>query len=200
MYGLVNRSVQCFVEDTYGCAVWDAVVREVRMEFRDFEAMLSYDDALTGQVIEAAAINLKRDRESLLEDLGAYLVTHKNMETVRRLMRFGGHTFEDFLLSLDDLHDRVKLAVPDLELPQMSLKQVSGEQYKIICEFTEAGFGAVMLGMVRALADDYGALVLLDLEAEASGRLSREVLSVNLLEASFATGRSFTLGGEAVPT
>ncbi len=197
MYGLVNRSIQCFVEDTYGRMVWERIIADARSEVVDFEAMLSYDDALTGQVIEATAKHLSRDRSGLLEDLGSYLVTHQHMEAVRRLLRFGGHTFEDFLQSLDDLHDRVKLAVPDLELPFLTLEQQSEESYTVACRFSEPGYGAVLLGMLRALADDYGVLVLLDLEDANDGEAPYELLKVNLLETSFASGRSFSLAGQA---
>ncbi len=196
MYGLVNRSIQCFVEDTYGRMVWERIVRDAGSEIVDFEAMLTYEDDLTGQVIEAAARHLSRDRSALLEDLGSYLVTHEHMDSVRRLLRFGGHTFEDFLQSLDDLHDRVKLAVPDLELPFLTLEQQSQESYTVSCRFPEPGYGAVLLGMLRALADDYGVLVLLDMEDANDGEAEYELLKVNLLETSFASGRSFSLATE----
>ncbi len=58
----------------------------------------------------------------LLEDLGTYLVSHPNVQGLRRLLRFGGAGFIDFLHSLDELHDRARLAVPDLDLPQLELR------------------------------------------------------------------------------
>ena len=55
MHGLINRSLQCFLRDTYGPTVWAAVARDARLGFDSFEAMLTYDPALTDAVIAAAA-------------------------------------------------------------------------------------------------------------------------------------------------
>jgi hypothetical protein len=52
------------------------------------------------------------------------------------------------------------------------------------------GFGAVMLGVLRTMADDYGALVLLDLRPIAPGH---DIIDISLVETAFAEGRSFTL-------
>ncbi|MFY0690670.1 MAG: heme NO-binding domain-containing protein [Paracoccaceae bacterium] len=196
MHGLVNRSIQCFVEDTYGQSSWDHIVRDARLDFRDFEAMLAYSDTITEAVLEAAAAHLGRDRTALLEDLGTYLVTHAHMNAVRRLLRFGGHTFEDFLQSLDDLHDRVKLAMPDLELPHLELEQTGSDSFSLECHFDRPGYGAVLQGILRALADDYGALVVLDLEQDDPKQGPPcEILKIQLLEKAFARGRSFSLAG-----
>ncbi|GFE65427.1 heme NO-binding domain-containing protein [Litoreibacter roseus] len=190
MYGLINRSIQCFLEDTYGAELWDQVVHDAQLDFRDFEGMLTYEDHVTDTVLKSACEFLDRDQSSLLEDIGTYLVTHPNMERVRRLMRFGGHSFEEFLFSLDDLHDRVRLAIPDLELPRLDLRDFAGQSYGLVCTWRKPGFGAVLQGVLRAMADDYGALVLLDLEAGDDGQ---EMVRIDLLETDFASGRTFSL-------
>jgi hypothetical protein len=126
--------------------------------------------------------------------LGTYLVSHKNVEALRRLLRFGGVTFEEFLHSLDDLPDRARLAVSDLELPKLELREHAPGMYSLNCssdlQVFGANFGHVMVGLLRAMADDYGALVLLE---HQGGQLGSETISINLLESSFAEGRSFLL-------
>ena len=122
MHGLVNRSIQCFLRDTYGAAAWAHVVREAGLGFDSFEAMLNYETAMTEAVLVAAARVLGRPRESVLEDLGTYLVSHENTQALRRLLRFGGVTFDDFLHSLEDLPERARLALTDLDLPALTLE------------------------------------------------------------------------------
>ena len=100
MHGLINRSIQSFLRDTYGEDVWQRVVRLAGLDFESFQAMLFYDDKLTHATLAAASGLLQRPAEALLEDVGTYLVSHPNLESLRRLMRFGGVTFEDFLHSL----------------------------------------------------------------------------------------------------
>lgn len=193
MYGLINRAIQAFLRDTFGPPTWAAVAREAQLGFEGFEPMLDYDPRLTNRVIRTAAELLNRPREGLLEDLGTYLVSHPNREGLRRLLRFGGVSFIDFLHSLEDLPDRARLALPDLALPTMQLTDVGGDRFLLTVGAPLPGTGHVALGLLRAMADDYGALVLLDhLGASAEG----EVVAIHLLERQFAQGRRFDLASQ----
>jgi len=192
MHGLINRALQGFVTDTYGQAVWDEVHSQAGLPDEAFEAMLHYPDRMTGETLAAAAAVLHRDAGGLLEDLGAYLVTHERMEPIRRLLRFGGTGFLDLLQSLEDLPGRARLAVPDLEIPDLSLRQPAAHRFELAVSWPLPGAGAVLLGMLRALADDYGALVLLEPESDEGGV---ERIGIELLDPRFAAGRDFTLGG-----
>ena len=40
MHGLVNRSVQCFLRDTYGADLWAAVAAEAGVAPEGFEALM----------------------------------------------------------------------------------------------------------------------------------------------------------------
>ncbi len=190
MHGLINRSLQCFVRDTYGQEAWLRVAARAGCGPEGFEALTIYEDALTDQVLSAASALLDKPREALLEDLGTYLVSHPGLERVRRLLRFGGGTFEDFLHSLGDLQGRARLAVPDLEVPKIDLRGHTPGSYTLSCRFRLAGSGYVMMGILRALADDYGALVMLDHLGRQEGA---EILSVRLLDPRFSEGRQFIL-------
>lgn len=190
MHGLINRSIQCFLRDTYGPATWAAVADAAGLGFDSFEPMLTYDTALTAATIDAAACVLNRPRESILEDLGTYLVSHPNLESLRRLLRFGGVTFVDFLHSLEDMPGRGRLALPDLDLPALALTDPGPEVFTLHCRSPLPGTGHVVMGLLRAMADDYGALVLLDHKGAIPGG---EAISVHLLETRFAEGRRFEL-------
>jgi len=194
MHGLINRSFQCFLRDTYGAPLWSDVAREARLGFDSFEPMLIYDPSLTEAVIAAAARQLARPRETVLEDLGTYLVSHPNVEALRRVLRFGGVTFVDFLHSLEDLPGRGRLALPDLDLPSLHLSDEGPGQFTLLCRSPLLGAGHVVVGLLRAMADDYGALVLL--EHQGSGRQG-ESIAINLLDQRFAEGRRFELAGRA---
>ena len=126
MHGLVNRAIQRFVSDGYGQAKWDATAQLAGLETSEIEPMLTYEDGLTPRLLMAASEVLGRQYEELLEDIGTYIVSHPNVEALRRLLRFGGVGFVDFLHSLDDLPDRARLAVSDLELPRVELCEHGG--------------------------------------------------------------------------
>ncbi len=96
-----------------------------------------------------------------------------------------------FLHSLDDLSDRARLAVSDLDLPALELREQSPTEYTLHCFPGLPGFSSVMTGVLRAMADDYGALVMLSHDG-CQGAV--EVISIILVESAFAEGRQFDLG------
>lgn len=190
VHGLINRSIQCFIRDTYGPESWDAVARQAQIEATGFEAMFRYDDALTDAMLSAATEVLAKPRVMLLEDLGTYLVSHPNLEALRRLLRFGGETFVDFLHSLDELPERARLAVPDLDLPALELQHLSEDSFRLICRDGKPGFGHVFVGLLRTLADDYGTLAYLEHLGDQDGT---EHIAISLLDSGFSAGRQFDL-------
>ncbi len=194
MHGLVNRSIQRFVQDSYGPDVWSEICREAELGFDSFEAMLRYEPAQTEAVLAAACRRLSRRRDSLLEDLGTYMVSHPDLDPLRRLLRFGGDTFEEFLHSLDELHDRAKLALPELDFPQLELREYAPNSFSLLYRWGHPGFGTLVLGVVRAMADDYGALVVLQHSSSLTDSGDIDTISISLLDAQFSHGREFKLG------
>lgn len=188
MHGLINRAVQCFVRDTYGLETWKALAQSADVPLSGFEAMFVYEDAATDRMLEAATVLLNRPRETILEDIGTYIVSHPNVESLRRLLRFGGETFLEFLLSVDDLPRRARLAVPDLGLPVMEVHEFPDGSFQLLCRWDRPGFGYVMVGLLRTMADDYGALVFLEHEGRSG---ADETISVQILQNEFAEGRPF---------
>ncbi len=191
MHGLINRAVQSFVCATYGQSCWLKVTEAADLGFSEFEAMLVYDDEMTLRVLDVLCAKLKRARAEILEDLGTYLVSHPNMEGLRRLLRFGGETYVEFLHSLDDLSDRVRLAVSDLKLPMLELRELSPAEFQLYCYPGLQGYSSVMVGVLRAIADDYGALAMLSHDGRKG---DVDVISIVLIESAFAEGRHFDLG------
>lgn len=195
MHGLINRSIQCFIRDTYGEDLWQEIAQTAHLPVQGFEAMLEYDDDVTQRMLDAVSLRLKKSRDAVLEDVGTYLVTHTNTRPIRRLLRFGGETFVEFLHTLDDLPDRVRLAVPDLQFPRLDTAEPLPNQVEVRLSGAEPEFGFVLMGILRALADDYGALVFIDHSLDPQGGI---IVSINLLDTAFAEGNAFSLGTSRV--
>lgn len=194
MHGLVARTLQCFVQDTYGQDRWRSIADAARLDLPEFEAMLDYEAQLIGLVLSRAETELGKPRAAMLEDIGTYLMTHPNNERLRRLMRYGGEDFIDFLHSLEELPGRARLAVPDLDLPPLELTEAAPRRFTLVCRCsgpTSRGYSHVLAGVVRAMADDYGALILLEL---ASGSDEEEVIEITVIETAYTKGRAFELG------
>ncbi|MGR3455119.1 heme NO-binding domain-containing protein [Pseudooceanicola sp.] len=191
MHGFINKALQRFACDTYGTALWGRVTRAAGMEQPEVEAMMPSDPAVTEALLAAMAGTLERPREAVLEDVGTYLVSHPASAGIRRLLRFCGAGFEDFLYSLDELPDRARLAVSDLDLPDFDLRPTGPDRFSLSCSPPLPGFGHVLVGLLRAMADDYGALVTLSHRGDGAGR---ETVEIAVILAGYTAGRDFDLG------
>ena len=160
MHGLINKAIEAFVKDTYGGEAWRGITQCAELDDPSFEAMMVYDTPITSRIVTCATQALTLDRTDFLQNLGTYLVSQPSQQAVRRLLRFGGVDFVDFLYSLDDLHDRARLAVPDLFLPRLELREHTVNQFSLTIRSEFDGFGHVLIGLLTAMADDYGALVI----------------------------------------
>ncbi|MCT4553228.1 MAG: heme NO-binding domain-containing protein [Pelagimonas sp.] len=194
MHGLIFRTLQLFVQDTYGRDSWCAVADHAHLDDPDFEAMLAYPADLLEEITRSAEAVLNKPRDAFLEDVGTYLVSHPEREGLRRLLRFAGVDFIEFLHSLDDMPGRAKLAISDLVLPELELRDQGPNQFSLIVTGDMPAFGHVMVGLLRAMADDYGALALLEFQRISDQQQRIELVVV---EAAFAEGREFELGGPA---
>ncbi|WP_278921198.1 MULTISPECIES: heme NO-binding domain-containing protein [Pseudophaeobacter] len=199
MHGLINRAIQAFVVSTYGEDRWASIMESADLGFTEFEAMLFYTDAQSTKMLRALERSQERPLSEILEDTGTFLVSNPQVEALRRLLRFGGVNYVEFLHSLDDLPDRARLAVADLHLPALELVEISPGQFELICQPGLPGFAFVLMGVLRAMADDYGDLVILDYRGTQDGTdEGAEVISITLVETDFAEGRTFDLGAHSL--
>lgn len=191
MHGMVNRALQGFILANCGPEDWAEVRSVARLPEDGFEAMHWYDHAVTLACFHAAVDVLDKHPNALLEDIGTYLVTDPDLQPLRRLLRFGGATFADFLVSLEELPDRARLAMPELEMPDITVTVEGHGRYMIAARWPVPGIGPLLLGALRAMADDYGALAILDLAGIEDGA---ERLRIRICDAAFNEGKAFSLG------
>lgn len=189
MHGIVNRALQSFLRHTYGAHLWVRVAEDTGIGTTTFEALNSYDDAITEAIFQTAALHLQRPAESVMEDFGTWIVSAESGQPLRRLLRFGGSTFAEFLHSLEDLPERGRLALEDLSLPELRLREHASDQFHLIC-YGHPAHSFVFLGVLRVMADDYGALVMLEHRGRSEGG---QLIQINLLQAHFAQAKTFEL-------
>lgn len=194
MHGLINKSLEVFVRETYGPEKWQMIAGQAEVPEGAFESMLTYPDAITDRVLETAIKVLDKERDGFLEDLGTFLVSHPSVEALRRLLRFNGASFREFVDALDDLHGRSRLAVPNLDMPVLEVDPDGRNAYRVRCVWHRDYGLPVILGVLRAMADDYGVLAFFEAEEDAEN----PAITVTLLDQDFSEGREFSLGG--VPT
>lgn len=181
MHGLLNNGLQCYVEDIFGSDVWEDTCLHAKLDFMNFEPTQQYEDHYTRKVIESLCSTLGRSKDEVLEDFGTYIVAEHHNSPVRRLLQFGGDTFEEFLHSLEDINDRATLAMPNLHLPQLWLAEQGTAHYTLHYRFEKEGFGAVVLGVLRAMADAYRALVTVEHKPARAEGIDKDSFEIRLL-------------------
>jgi len=191
MDALMLRFLQGYVRGTFGVSVWQAICRRAEVPAGTFEPMLRYAPGLADRVAALAAAALGRPVETIWEDLGTYLVTSPGHEGVRRLLRFGGVGYSDFLHSLEELPGRARLALPDLDLPEIRLPEIhlteiAPDRFVLECQAELRGTIRVLVGMLTAMADDFGTLCLIEAEGE-------DRIAIRILDRTHAAARPFDL-------
>lgn len=191
MHGLINKSLEVFVRETYGLEKWQMIAVQADVPEGAFESMLTYPDDVTDRVLETALRVLDKERDGFLEDLGTFLVSHHSVEALRRLLRFNGATFHGFVDALDDLHGRSRLAVPGLDMPMLDVDPDGRNAFRVRCTWHRDYGLPVILGVLRAMADDYGVLAFFETNEDED----EPCINVTLLDQEFSEGREFSLGG-----
>jgi hypothetical protein len=186
MDALLLRSVQSYVLDMFGLSEWQQVCRRAGLAVETFEPMLHYDPGTADRIAAVVAEVLGRSVDTVWEDVGTYLVTYPDREGVRRLLRFGGVSYAEFLHSLEELPGRARLAMPHLEVPELMLKEVGPDRFELRSQSHVRGFQRVLVGLLTAMADDYGALCVI--QPEVDGRIL-----ISVLDRRHAAARQFDL-------
>lgn len=179
MHRLIDKAIEEFLRVSYGDALHDAVTQAVAKAV-DLPTEAGMHDNIR---IHVAARRLAKPVEELFEDLGAWLA---RQEPIRRLLRFSGRQFAEFVMRLHELPGRAHMILPDIGMPAIYVTECSIGDLRVILPDAETGWTALLAGMLRVMADDYGALVLISVEGNQIGVL--------IPDADFAAGRDFELG------
>lgn len=185
MHRLVRRSCEVFLRDTYGDVLWRDVAETVGLDSSGFSSVLALEESPSIMMIREASRMLGKPENDLLEDWGSWLA---QLEPVRRLLRFSGRNFREFLQNLVELPDHAHMVIPDLGLPEMTVLSDGPENLRVILPRKQSEWSSAMAGIIRAMADDYGVLGLIWVEENE--------IHVMISDGAFSAARDFRLGGE----
>jgi hypothetical protein len=166
MHDLINRAIEKFLHE-------ESVEAEA--------GLLS-----PGLMLRNAAQQLGKPVDELVEDLGAWLV---RQEEIWRLLRFCGSDFLDFLLRLDELPERIRLITDDVDVPEIALSRSADGLVWVTTADGPPVWTALLSGLLRAMADDYGTLCVIT--------RSEEGICIDVSDLAFAEARTFRLSTRA---
>lgn len=156
MYGIINRSMQELVEQHHGPETWARIRATAGIDDAAFVDMSAYDDAITYRLAEAAAAELGEPLDGLLHTFGRWWFEHTAREAYGSMLDSLGDTMPSFLAGLDDMHARIRLTLPELQPPSLSVLSV--EEDRLLLRYTTHRQGLVPLlrGIIEAVGDHLG--------------------------------------------
>lgn len=169
MLGLINCLIQCFLRDSFGPLIWHQVAFQARLGFDDFEPMLSYDDEMTERLVSRPPPQFCSAPAKLFWRIWAPIWCRTRMS--RRCAGCCGLAGWDLSIFFTRLRTCLRGGVwrCRLELPLLEVCDLGQDDYLLRCAPMVQGVGHVMVGLLRAMADDYGALVLLEHGGDMTG-------------------------------
>ncbi len=156
MYGMVNHGIERLVTEAHGAQVWREVCAAAGLPDTTFEPMLTYDDAVTYRLVQAAAERLGVAPEDVLEQFGRYWTGYARHTAIGRLLTFGGDSFAECLASLDEMHGRIRLAMPDLRPPVFEVETLAEDRHRLHYRSPREGLAPMAIGLLHGLAAEFG--------------------------------------------
>ena len=182
MYGMVNEGLREFVIKNHGEDAWLQVCADAGLEQSRFEAMLTYDDAVTYGLVDAVRKRLGVDAATALHAFGEYWPTYAQETAIGKLIAFGGDDFVSVLESLDDMHERVVAALPQLRPPSFEVDILSERTIRLHYYSERNGLAPMAIGLLHGLAAQYNVKLELRHIAEKSKGANHDIFEIDVFE------------------
>ncbi|MEM9131583.1 MAG: heme NO-binding domain-containing protein [Actinomycetota bacterium] len=153
---MVNRAITDLVISTKGEAAWEAVCARAGLDIRSFDNTRTYDDAITYDLVAAAAAELDLDPATVLEAFGRHWILFTGREGWGPLFAMAGDSLETFVEGLDGLHARVVATMPQCRMPSFAVERAADGALLVDYRSDRDGLAPMVLGLLNGLAEHFG--------------------------------------------
>ena len=145
-----------------GSEVWEQIVQNSGVGVSEFDAMKTYPDDVTYQLVGAACQTMELEGPDLLFGFGLHWMEETGPNHYGEFLEMCGTGFAEFLGNLDAMHSRIQSLFPSLEPPSFSVKEV--KEGSLILEYmTERpGLEYFVRGLLEGVARRTGVKVLVE--------------------------------------
>lgn len=154
MYGLFIKAIENLMLVSAGDQVWEQVKADSGHEALRLENTERYDDEVALDLITAASRILDMPVETFLFELGRHWVTYTNENGWPNHFRMDGRCLVDCLRGLDEMHQRVKDAMPDASMPEFHISEWANGFY-LEYSSSRKGFAPMVHGILYGLCDHF---------------------------------------------
>ncbi|MEM9717448.1 MAG: diguanylate cyclase [Pseudomonadota bacterium] len=160
--GLINRGLKGFVETYHDAETWRKLVSGQSAIPEDFEALADYPLEVTVRLV--AEISTLRDASEadVYEDLGTFLVSTHWDARLRLVFMSCADDFVKFLQRLDVVWVALNAVDAAFPLNSWEISSTRAGAFRLSGPTLFPGFPSLCVGMLRSLADEFGAYVIID--------------------------------------
>ena len=151
MYGMVNHGVQTLIIEKFGQADWEDICRMVGLSDTNFEGMITYPDSITYDLVGAISKKYDMPPDQVLDIFGDFWVDYSSETVIGKLFDFGGREIMEFLDSLNEMHERIKLSMPHLKPPIFEFEEGEANTHVLHYSSDREGLEPMVVGLLRGL-------------------------------------------------
>lgn len=151
MFGLVNKGIEEMVCSQFGEDIWENIKEKADVDAVTFISMDSYPDEITYRLVDAASKVLNISTTDVLEAFGQYWVLFIATEGYEELMTVTGDNLPEFIQNLDNLHGRVGLSFPNLQMPSFQCSDLQPESLNLHYYSERPGLTPLVIGILKGL-------------------------------------------------
>jgi hypothetical protein len=159
MYGLVHQAIKALVLSTSGAPAWERTIELAGVNIEPFVALRPYPDDVTTRLVASAAEVLGRTGDELLRLFGEFWISYSAEHGYGDLLELLGHDLTSFLVSLDGMHDRLRLSYPELNPPSIWCTDVTAQSLVVHYASDRPGLTPFVMGLLHGTAQRFGEVV-----------------------------------------
>jgi hypothetical protein len=144
-------AIQQLVLEKYDEPTWERIKTEARVDVDTFMSLEAYPDTVTYDLVAAASRILEIPADALLEAFGEYWVLYTGKAGYGYLMDPSTSSLTEFLVDLNQLHQRIRMTFPHLQPPHIVCTDVCDESLRLHYYSDRPGLAPMVKGLVKGL-------------------------------------------------
>lgn len=181
MYGLVNQAIKDLVVTKFGEDSWKQICERANVPPEDFVSMQYYPDTVTYGLVGSASTQLNMDASDILFEFGKFWILYTASQGYGPLMDLFGEDFKSCLQSLNNMHARMGMTMPQLTPPRFRFTEIQPNLYQLDYFSKRAGLSPMVKGLLHGLAEKYSVkiqIIIMGKTSEAEQQQSFQIMVV----------------------
>ncbi len=162
MLGMVNYALQEMVTERLGHEAWESIRVEADVPDRVFVIMKQYPDEMTFRLAGVVAQRLGVGVPDALHAFGHYWMAFAERQPWGKVMHSMASSVRELLPALNELHSRIALSFPGVNMPQFRCEDGAGGALLVHYFSSRPGLAPFVQGVLEGIGAMYGEAIEVD--------------------------------------